>query len=196
MDQPHERTLDAATIFAIERPHPNLLKQYIAQAFLAGPLSPLVCLLLYFRYHSMRYRFDEHGITKSYGVLLRREVHLTYSRIQDIHLSSGPIQRWLGLADLQVQTASGSAGAELVIEGLLEFESVRDFLYSRMRGIQPSAAPGANEPTRALSVAPATTTTPGVSSPEVIALLHEIRDDLRASEGALRQRGAHVERGL
>jgi putative membrane protein len=193
MDQPPVRTLDTPAIFAIERPHPNLLKQYVAQAFLAGPLSPVVCLLLYFRYHSMRYRFDEHGITKSYGVLLRREVHLTYSRIQDIHLSSGPIQRWLGLADLQVQTASGSAGAELVIEGLLEFEGVRDFLYARMRGIQPAAAQVTHEPS--LSIGATNGSSSAASSPEVIALLHEIRDDLRASEGALRERGAHVERG-
>ncbi|MFO0661924.1 MAG: PH domain-containing protein [Polyangiaceae bacterium] len=181
MDHSASRALDTTSIYAIDRPHPNLLKQYIAQALLTGPLSPLVCLLLYFRYHSMRYRFDEHGVTKTYGILQRREVHLTYARIQDIHLSSGPIQRWLGLADLQVQTASGSAGAELVVEGLLEFEAVRDFLYSKMRGIQaPSSAP-ATAPTNT----PASVALSATSSSEVVSLLHEIRDDLRASRDAL-----------
>ena len=44
------------------------------------------------------------------------------------------MERWLGLARIAIQTASGSGGAEMTIEGLLQFEAVRDFLYSRMRG--------------------------------------------------------------
>jgi membrane protein YdbS with pleckstrin-like domain len=170
--------MEPAQVFALERPHPNLLKQYAIQALLTGPFSPLLLLVFYFRFHSMRYRFDEHGVTKSHGILMRREVHLTYSRIQDIHLSSGPIQRWLGLADLQVQTASGSAGAELVIEGLLEFEGVRDFLYAKMRGIRPQ-----DEVPAAHAAAPVG------SEGEVVALLHEIRDDLRATREAIAQAG-------
>ncbi|MBK8715755.1 MAG: PH domain-containing protein [Deltaproteobacteria bacterium] len=77
--------------------------------------------------------------------LFRREINLTYRRIQDIHLRSGLFQRWLGLADVLVQTASGSATAEMTIEGLLEYEAVRDFLYARMRGEldEPAAAPDA-----------------------------------------------------
>jgi putative membrane protein len=82
----------------------------------------------------MRYRFDAEGVHMRWGLLFRREVNLTYTRIQDIHLRSGPFQRWLKIADVQVQTAAGSATAEMTIEGLLEFEAVRDFLYARMRG--------------------------------------------------------------
>lgn len=150
-------------IYAITRPHPRLLTQYLLQASFTGPLAPFAMLLLYFRYKTMEYRFDEHGVSKRYGILIRREVNLTYARIQDIHLGSGPIQRWLGLCDVQVQTASGSAGAELVIEGLLEFEAVRDFLYSRMRGVRDDQ--------------------PAEGS---IKLLREIRDELRATREAIR----------
>src|SRR5205807_108978 len=95
---------------------------------------------LYFRYHTLRYRFDAEGIHMKVGILFRREVNLTYARIQDIHLRSGIIQRWLGLANVQIQTASGSAGPELVIEGFKEFEAIRDFLYTRMRGYQARGA--------------------------------------------------------
>lgn len=189
-----------AEIFAIDRPHPSLLKQYWLQALLAGPFSLFVGLALYFRYHSMRYRFDEHGITKSYGILLRREVHLAYGRIQDIHLSSGPIQRWLGLADLLVQTASGSAGAELVIEGLLEYEAMRDFLYARMRGAperhvaKPAveAASGASSDPVATIASSAHAQAEAARDGEAIALLHEIRDELRAGRVALEARAAHA----
>jgi membrane protein YdbS with pleckstrin-like domain len=147
-------------IHSITRPHPKLLTQYVLQALFTGPLAPFALLLLYFRYKTMEYRFDEHGISKRYGILIRREVNLTYARIQDIHIASGPIQRWLGLADVQVQTASGSAGAELVIEGLLEFEAVRDFLYARMRGVREEKN-------------------------DAVTLLREIRDDLRVTREAL-----------
>lgn len=147
-------------IYAITRPHRRLLTQYILQSLLAGPVSPILLIILYFRYRTMEYRFDEHGVSKRYGILIRREVNLTYARIQDIHLGSGPIQRWLGLSDVQVQTASGSAGAELTIEGLLEHEAVRDFLYERMRGVREERN-------------------------ESVALLQEIRDELRATREAL-----------
>lgn len=121
-------------IAAIERPHPRLWTLYLLRALLTGPGLLLLVPLLWFRYHSMRYRFDEQGVHMRWGILFRREINLTYRRIQDIHLRSGLFQRWLGLADVLVQTAAGSASAEMTIEGLQEFEAVRDFLYTRMRG--------------------------------------------------------------
>jgi putative membrane protein len=57
----------------------------------------------------MRYRFDTDGIHMRWGIVFRREVLLNYSRIQDIHLRSNLIERWLGLARIEIQTASGSA---------------------------------------------------------------------------------------
>jgi putative membrane protein len=90
----------------------------------------------WFRYHTMRYRFDADGISMRWGILFRREIVLSYARFQDIHLSSNFVERWLGLARIEIQTASGSAKAEMTIEGLLQFEAIRDFLYTRMRGHQ------------------------------------------------------------
>lgn len=121
-------------IASIERPCPELLKYYIFTAAATMFVFPVTMLLLYFRYHTMRYRFDEEGIHMRWGILMRHEVMLNYSRIQDIQLRSNVIERWLGLARIEIQTASGSAGSEMVLEGLLNFVAVRDFLYSRMRG--------------------------------------------------------------
>lgn len=121
-------------IATIERPHRNLWTLYLLRALLTGPAFPVVAVVLYFRYQTMRYRFDAQGVHMRWGVFFRREVNLTYRRIQDIHLRSGLFQRWLGLADVLVQTAAGSSSAEMTIEGLQEFEAVRDFLYARMRG--------------------------------------------------------------
>lgn len=124
----------AVSVYDISRPHPNLLKYYMLQSLLLGPLFFLILIPRYFRYHTLRYRFDDEGISMQWGILFRREISLNYTRIQDIHLSSNFIERWLRLARIEVQTASGSSSAEMTIEGVLQFDQVRDFLYSKMRG--------------------------------------------------------------
>lgn len=128
------------------RPDPKLFTYYVLTSLLTGPAFPITLLVLYFRFHTLRYEVDAEGITMRWGILFRREVLLTYARIQDIHLTSNVVERWLGLAKIQVQTASGSAQAELTIEGLPFFEAMRDFLYARMRGAKDHhPAPGAVE---------------------------------------------------
>jgi putative membrane protein len=55
-----------------------------------------------------------------------------------MHLTSNVVERWLGLGRVQIQTASGRSGAEMTIEGLPDFELIRDQLYRRMRGARGS----------------------------------------------------------
>lgn len=139
------RTSDAA-ILQIERPHPSLWTYYLLGCLVVPPLFPLLILPAWFRYHTMRYRFDDEGISMSWGLLFRREIIINYARIQDIHLRSNFVERWLGLSRILVQTASGNAGAEMSLEGIREFEAVRDFLYSQMRGVKDSAKPASSAP--------------------------------------------------
>ncbi len=162
-------------IFALSAPDPALWKLYIIRAFMTGPGVIFMLPYLYFRYHTLRYTFDDEGIHMRVGILYRREVNLTYARIQDIHLRTGLLQRWLGLADIQIQTASGSADAELVIEGFKNYEAIRDFLYTRMRGYQrPAGARTAEDPAAGDD-----------PHAEMIALLQTIRDELRQTREAL-----------
>ncbi|OGQ17171.1 MAG: hypothetical protein A2138_27160 [Deltaproteobacteria bacterium RBG_16_71_12] len=155
----------------MERPHQNLLWLYVITSLLTILGAPFVLLPLYFRYHTLRYRFDDEGLHASWGILFRREVSLTYARIQDIHLRRNILERWLGLGSVQIQTASGSGSAELVVEGITEFVEVRDFLYARMRGAHhKSAAPASR------------------IDDVVVALLREIRDELRAVRERLQAR--------
>lgn len=155
------------------RPHPNLLKLYALSSLILGPLFPLLLVPRAFRYHTLRYTFDDEGVSVRWGVLRRREVSLTYARIQDIHLVSNVVERWLGLGRVLVQTASGRAGAEMTIEGLPDFEEVRDFLYSRMRG--------ASDP----SVEDGVQTGAPVGEDAIAAALRETAAELRALREAL-----------
>lgn len=116
-----------------ERPHRRLLAYYALSSLMLGPFFFFLLIPLVLRYRTLCYRFDDEGVAMSWGALFRREVHLTYGRIQDIHLTSNVVERWLGLGRVEVQTASGSSKAEMVIEGLLDFEEIRDVLYRRMQ---------------------------------------------------------------
>jgi putative membrane protein len=137
-------------IVAIERPRESLMTYYVLKAIVANVAFPFVFPYLYFRYHTMRYRFDTDGIHMKWGLIFRREVLLNYSRIQDIHLRSNLIERWLGLARIEIQTASGSASANMTLEGMEDPEGMRDFLYSRMRGAREDKAGGAADPVAAV----------------------------------------------
>lgn len=150
--------LDTTTPLTRE-PHKSLFTYYALSSLMAGPFFVVPLAYLYFRYHTLRYVFDREGITMRWGILFRREISLTYARVQDIHLVSNVVERWLGLARIQIQTASGSSGAEMVIEGLQDFEAIRDFLYTRMRGVHHQHGPstdaqrgddGAGEAARAI----------------------------------------------
>lgn len=123
------------------RPIPALMKYYALTSLVAGPFFVFPLIALVARYRSLRYHLDEEGISMRWGILFRREVSLSYARIQDIHLSSNVVERWLGLAKLQVQTASGSAKAEMTVEGVPDLDGMRDFFYARMRGARGELEP-------------------------------------------------------
>ncbi len=167
--------LDDAAVMAIERPHPNLLKMYFLQALATTFAFPFVLVPLLFKYHTLRYRFDAEGISACWGILFRREIYLTYRRIQDIHVTRNLFERWLGIGKVEIQTAAGRSSAELTIEGLQDWDAVRDFLYAHMRGARAEGG-----------TASAGTAGEG----EVIALLRAIHSELEGARAALeRARG-------
>ena len=174
--------MNESEIFQLERPSRALFKLYLARVVLFGPLIIVTLPLLWFRYLTLRYSFDSQGIHMRWGVLFRREVNLTYARIQDIHVRSGVIQRWLGLGDLPIQTASGSSGPEMTIEGFHEFTDIRNFLYERMRGTRRGAS--SPKPPQ-MTAQPASDVG---SSPEVVDALTAIRDELRSMRRLLENR--------
>ncbi len=157
-------------VHAIVRPQKELLWLYFftALAFLCA--APLVLVPLYFRYHTLWYRFEPTGVSMGYGVLFRREMQLTYARMQDIHLSQNIVERWLGIGTVTVQTAGAGGAGNLTIVGVREFNAIRDYLYAKMRGVRPDAS----EPT------PHAETTDAV--------LTDIRDALRDAAAALQKK--------
>ena len=167
----------------IQRPHSKLLLYYVLTSLLFGPLFPVIFVPRYFRYRTLRYDFGDDGISASWGLLFKREIHLTYRRIQDIHVSRNLIERWLGIGKVEIQTAAGRASAELAIEGMEHWGPVRDFLYGRMRGTGSVTTAGDAEPGALAVVGEGT-------EAEAIALLRGIKDDIERVRQALEGRGA------
>ena len=165
-----EPALTESEIFALERPESSLLIYYGLSSLLLGPFFFVLLIPLYFRYHTMRYRFDDEGVSMRWGILFRREINLTYARIQDIHLVSNVVERWLGLARIKIQTASGSAKAEMTVEGIAEYDALRDFLYARMRGTRGEAA----------ARSPAGAAPDPSAAAELAATLRAVAEELRA----------------
>lgn len=155
---------------SITRPDASLLRYYLLVSIFSGPAFPFVFLPLFFKYETLRYRFDDRGVSMSWGILFRKEVYLTYRRIQDIHLTRNLIQRWMGLATVSIQTASGSSGPEMSIEGILQADALRDYLYTQMRG-----ARGMVEPESIASP----DGEPLLPDDEALVLLRDIRDSLQ-----------------
>lgn len=158
-----------AEIAAIKRPVEGLMNYYVLSAIMTIFAFPITLPVLYFRYHTMRYEFSDQGIRMSWGILFRNEVVLNYARIQDIHLHSNAVERYLGLARIEIQTASGSGSSVMTLEGLPDPIAMRDFLYSRMRGAADHHQPEAPETS-------------------VAAALHEVAGELRAIREALEKR--------
>ena len=130
-------------VHPITRPEPALLWIYLLTSFALLCAAPIAFIPLYFRYHTLWYRFDANGVAMGYGILFRKEMQLTYQRMQDIHLSQNILERWLGIGTVTVQTAGSGAAGNLTIVGVRDFNAIRDYLYARMRGVhaEPHDAP-------------------------------------------------------
>ncbi|MER6472144.1 PH domain-containing protein [Streptomyces collinus] len=108
-------------------------------ALLAGPawaacaLPPLALgawgwRLLGRNWRSWRYAERADDLLISRGVLWREQTVVPYGRMQLVEVTSGPVERWFGLAGVQLHTAA--AATDAAIPGLepAEAERLRDRL--------------------------------------------------------------------
>ncbi|MBK7859222.1 MAG: PH domain-containing protein [Archangiaceae bacterium] len=160
-----ELTKLRAKVHAITRPEKGLLLLYVLMALMTCFLFPIVFIPLLFRYETLRYRFDDEGVFMSFGIIFRREMQLTYARMQDIHLSQNIVERWLNIGTVTIQTAGSGEASHLAIAGVRDSDAIRDYLYARMRGVREHKA---------------------VPTAGADALLTEIRDALRDTAAALK----------
>jgi len=97
-------------------------------------------------YDSVFYSLNENEITWRRGVWFKKTGIVPYNRITNIDTVQGPISRLLGIASLRIQTAGYSASsssgiglAEIRIDGVRQFEELREMIMEFVRGKRPVA---------------------------------------------------------
>jgi putative membrane protein len=97
------------------------------------------CVAL-FRYLTYRVRVGDADLTVRTGVLFRNERNVPYGRIQNLNLVRNPLHRWLGVAEVQVETAGGAKPeAILRVLALDEVERLRRHVFADREEAQAAA---------------------------------------------------------
>jgi membrane protein YdbS with pleckstrin-like domain len=131
----------------------SILPWYIPLLVKGPPLAAVVLLMvaiaavLFFLYWiprfsaSIAYTLTEKEIVWRRGVWFKNTGIVPYDRITNVDIAQGPLSRSLGIAALKLQTAgySGQQKAEIRLEGMTEFEELREFIMGFVRGKRPRA---------------------------------------------------------
>ena len=109
---------------------------------------PIVAVLIFTAYwipkyyDSIVYKLTENEIIWKRGVWFKNTGIVPYNRITNIDITQGPISRKLGIAALKIQTAGYSGQqtrSEIRINGIEEFEELREVIMGFVKGKKPVA---------------------------------------------------------
>jgi membrane protein YdbS with pleckstrin-like domain len=122
------------------------LAPLLIYAIISAPLWIILLFTLYWipkYYRSIIYKLTGDEMTWRRGVWFKKTGIVPYNRITNIDIEQGPVSRALGIASLKIQTAgySGAAGkaTEIKLEGIEDFEELREEIMSHVRGRKPVA---------------------------------------------------------
>ena len=91
------------------------------------------------KYLSFRYRLGPDELIIREGIVTRNERHVPYARIQNIDLVQNPFHRWLNVAEVRVETASGVRPEAIMrVLSLSSVEAMREHVFRQKRAARPS----------------------------------------------------------
>ncbi|MSR56164.1 MAG: PH domain-containing protein [Planctomycetaceae bacterium] len=141
-------------------------------------------IAIHLQYDTTWYVMTQRSLRIRRGIWTIRETTITFENVQNVTVNQGPVQRFFGIADVQVDTAGGgghAAGKEQagagashrgIIAGVADPQRIRDLILSRLRHSQ-TAGLGDELPEPRVAAR---------WSPAHIAALSEIRDLLQFKE--------------
>ena len=101
-------------------------------------LMSLILLYIPAFYKSLEYIIDSDSVKMRKGVFWRKRVTVPYTKITNIDVTQGPIQRIFNIGTIHVQTAGagGASGsqAELNLLGIGDTDGLKDTIMERVRG--------------------------------------------------------------
>ena len=114
------------------------------------------------------------------GIWSTQELTTTFANIQEIRVASGPLQKLLGLADVEVHSAGGGSGKPGESGHVARFEGVdianeiRDLMVDRLRRYRDSGLGEAEHPEMASNV-------------DAIAAAHAVLEECRTLRAAVQK---------
>ena len=116
----------------------------IVSLFILLPILLILVFTAYWipkYYDSMLYKLTNTDMTWKRGVWFKKTGIVPHNRITNVDIDQGPISRGLRIASLKIQTAGYSAPsrggfgkAEIRIEGVEQFEELRELIIGFIRG--------------------------------------------------------------
>ncbi len=109
----------------------------VVMAFLLAIISILAIIWIPAAFNALEYYIDDEGVKMKGGVVWKKHVTVPYSKITNVDVIQGPMQRYYNIGTIHVQTAGagGKQGekAELKINGIRELEKTRDTIIKKVK---------------------------------------------------------------
>lgn len=158
----------------------------LAVPFLILAIIPdiIAYIAIHLRYDTTWYVMSDRSVRIRRGIWTISEVTVTYDNVQNVAITQGPLQRWFGFSNLEIETAGGGGGGakgkagahpdahSARIEGIENAQAIRDLIMERVR-LSRSAGLGDDAPHRESSAQT------GAWTPQSLDVLREIREFAR-----------------
>ena len=128
------------------------------------------------------------------GVWNVQEITLTFANAQNVRVTQGPLERWFGISNVEIETAGGgsgdatSAGHRAVLRGLKHPQEIRRVILERLRK-QRTAGLGDPDDLESRHLAPHTAGEAPLiarhSESSIHPVLREVWEEARALRGTL-----------
>lgn len=122
-------------------------KAQLIALIVEGVVLAALLVSMFISYFMLRLNFEQRwyivtdrSLRIRAGIWNVEELTMTFANIQDLKITSGPLQKYLGLADLEVASAGGGSpgphggsGHAARFAGIDNAEQVRDLIQDRLR---------------------------------------------------------------
>ncbi|MDB4984067.1 MAG: hypothetical protein JWM20_246 [Patescibacteria group bacterium] len=113
---------------------------FVIGAVVALLLIYLSCAYLYWKAYIKSYFYDanDNFITIRKGVFSSAEIHVQYSKIQDVYVDQDVVDRIMGLYDVHIASATMSSSIEAHIDGVdyKTAELLKEYIFSKIKNPQ------------------------------------------------------------
>jgi membrane protein YdbS with pleckstrin-like domain len=125
---------------------------------------PFTLMVARLDYSCRWYLVTDRSLRIRTGLVVVQESTMSFANLQQVEIKQGPLQRWLGLADLRVQSAGGGGGQHEtqpgdslhtgIFHGVENAAEIRDLILDRLRQFRQAGLGDPDDPVHPAEPAP------------------------------------------